>query len=108
MERDARKAENESLFREVNERVEDTAIRWGTAESRIAFLCECSDLDCIARVELTIGEYEQVRADGARFVVAPGHADPTVEVVTKKLPGFEVVTKLGGAATRAEADDPRS
>jgi hypothetical protein len=108
VDREARKAENEGLFRDVNERLEDTAIRWGAAESRIAFLCECADLDCVDRVELTVPQYEHVRADGTQFVVALGHADPEVEVVSETFPDFEVVTKLGEAATRAEADDPRS
>ena len=108
VDRDVRKAENESLFRDVNERVEDTAIRWGTSEGRIAFLCECADLECTDRVELTVPEYERVRAEPAHFVISPGHADPAFEVVTATFPGFEVVAKLGAAAARAEADDPRA
>jgi len=108
VDRDVRKAENESLFRDVNERVEDTVIRWGTADGRISFLCECADLDCAERIELTLGEYEHVRAEAAQFVVCPGHANAAFEVVTERYPGYEVVTKLGEAATQAEIDDPRS
>jgi hypothetical protein len=108
VDREGRKASNESLFREVNERVEDTAIRWGTADGMIAFLCECADLECSERVELTVRQYEHIRSEPAQFVLVPGHADPTLEVVTERSPGFEVVTKIGQAAARAEADDPRS
>jgi hypothetical protein len=83
-------------------------VRWGTADGTIAFLCECSDLECTERVELTIGQYEDVRKDPASFLIVPGHVDPQIEVVTESLPGYEIVTKLGQAAARAEADDPRS
>jgi hypothetical protein len=108
VDRDARKAENESLFRDVNERLEDTALRWGSAEHKIAFLCECADLECIDRVELTVAQYEHVRASPTRFAIVPGHADPALEDVTERYPDVEVVTKRGEAATRAEVDDPRS
>jgi hypothetical protein len=108
VDRDVRKANNESLFREVNERVEDTAIKWGTAENRIAFLCECSDLECTTRIELTVPQYEHVRAEPTQFFVAHGHMDPEVEAITETFPSYDIVTKHGQAAARAEADDPRS
>ena len=108
VDRDVRKAENESLFRNVNERIEDTAVRWGTADETIAFVCECSNIDCTVRVELRIPEYEQLRGDPAQFVVAPGHADLAIEEVVQTFRHFEVVRKLGAAAAQAEADDPRA
>ena len=58
-----RAAANESLFRHVNERIEDTAVRWGTTESGIEAVCECDDLDCEGRIHLTVREYEMVRAN---------------------------------------------
>ena len=45
-------AENENLFRRVNERVEDQAT---ADEDRVEFVCECADVDCHERVLLTLG-----------------------------------------------------
>ena len=48
---DERLAKNESLFRAVNERLDDLseAIPW---EKSTDYLCECSDTTCFANIEL--------------------------------------------------------
>jgi len=99
-----RVARNEALFREVNERVEGLA----GDSPRIDFVCECGDLDCLERLELTRTTYEQVRSDPRRFVVAPGHENPDVERVVARLEGYLVVEKVAEAARVAVEHDPRS
>lgn len=101
-----RAARNEALFREFNERVEHLADTVGA--DRIRFVCECGDLDCLKRVELTRGAYEEVRSDAKRFVVAPGHEKPEVERVVAGGEGYLVVEKLEAAAQVAIEHDPRS
>ena len=110
--REERVARNEVLFREFNERVEDMAdasdVRDEGEALRIEFVCECGDLDCLERVQLTRTTYEQVRSDPRRFVVAPGHEDPEVARVVAAREAYVVVEKVGDAARIAIEHDPRS
>jgi hypothetical protein len=101
-----RVARNEALFREFNERVEDLADSGGA--DRVRFVCECGDLDCLDRVELTRAAYEELRSDPTHFVVAPGHENAEVERVVARGEGYHVVEKLEAAAQVAIEHDPRS
>jgi hypothetical protein len=103
----SRIAENEALFREVNEAIERG--QWpGEEDSSTAYRCECARLDCNQLVSLTPKEYERVRTKPRRFVVLPGHEEPGVETVVASGDGYVVVEKLDEAARLAEASDPRS
>lgn len=84
-------ARTESLFREVNERIAEGAERFEADEAE--FICECADAGCTTRVEATLAEYEDVRADGATFLVAPGHEDERVEAVVGQENRHAVVEK---------------
>ena len=97
---------NEALFREINERIE--AGRWPGDDGNPAFLCECARLGCNVLVELTIGEYEHIRGEARRFVLAPGHELPEAERVVERHPAYVVVGKHGVAGTVAEESDPRA
>ena len=105
-ERSDRIARNEAMFRSVNERVEQV-VQPGPDEE-IDFLCECGDSACIETVTLTREAYEQVRTDGAQFVVVPGHEIPQIETVVSRADGFLIVRKLPGEAGIAQETDPRS
>jgi hypothetical protein len=98
-----RLAHNQTLFREVNERIQDLGNPAGATE----FLCECSDQLCITSIELTFGEYEKVRSDSTWFLVKPGHQIPEIERVVSGDHHFLVVEK-GVAQDDLEATDPRS
>lgn len=102
-----RLAKNEALFRDVNERVEEIATEH-TAPEVIEFLCECVDLECLARVELSVEAYERVRADSAQFVVTPGHELPEVEDVVDRQPGYVVVRKHPDTQAAVEERDSRT
>lgn len=103
-----RLAENEALFRSVNERIRDTAERFGADEHTYEFLCECSDPGCAEFVVLSVGEYEEIRSDGRRFVLAPHHDRADIELVVAAEDGHVVVEKVGVAGDIAEALDPRA
>ena len=108
-ERQRRIAENESLFRDVNERVEDTAERFTIGDDFAQeFLCECGDTACTERMTLTLREYESVRANPRRFGVLPGHEIPEVEHVVEQGDRFFVVEKTGVGGPVAEELDPRT
>jgi hypothetical protein len=107
-ERERRLAKNESVFRAVNERIEQVAGAHGTDQHEFAFFCECSNADCTLQLRLTLAAYESARRDPAVFVVAPGHELPQIEEVLQRTAGYQLVRKHGEAAELAEELDPRS
>jgi hypothetical protein len=62
----------------------------------------------VEKVSLTLRQYEEIRAEGTRFVLVPGHSDPTVELVVERTANHDVVEKDGPAGIIAEQEDPRS
>jgi hypothetical protein len=103
-ERDARVAKNETVFREVNERVRDLT----DFKEQIEFLCECGDGTCLDPVTMSVEEYERVRAESTWFLIVPGHAVPDVETVLEEHEGFQVVEKRDGVPAAIAIDaDPR-
>lgn len=93
-----RLALNEALFRDVNERIREISDTFEQADATYDFLCECSDPSCSERVVLTPAEYEHVRAEPTRFVVAKGHALPEIESVVEQARDHVIVEKEGAAA----------
>jgi hypothetical protein len=98
-------AKTESRFRDVNERIADTAELVGADE--VALVCECADPLCGHRIDAPVGDYEETRADGAHFLVAPGHEKPEHERVLKTRPGYRIVEKLRGVGAVARRLNPR-
>ena len=56
-----RHALNEALFRDVNERIAESAENFETDKTE--FVCECADPSCTERVPATLAEYENVRTE---------------------------------------------
>jgi hypothetical protein len=90
-----RAAKNESLFREVNERIAELQEDFGKTYGSAHFICECSYLECTTRLELRLDEYEEVRSVRTHFVVAAGHADAENERVVRRTDRYLVVEKEG-------------
>lgn len=100
-------ARTEALFREVNERIAESAERFGADES--SFVCECADPTCTHRVQASLVEYERVRDDGATFMLVPGHEDDRVEAVVRHRDGHAIVEKLAEPVRRLALElDPRA
>jgi hypothetical protein len=100
-------AQNEVLFREVNERVRDVASHLGD-DGGYEYFCECANKDCTFRVALSLADYEAIRRDPRQFVVLPDHYTPEIEVVVHETAAFWIVRKSGEAGRYVEALDPRS
>jgi len=100
-----RRALNENIFREMNERLERLGEEFG--DGTLAFLCECSDPVCTAAILIPVSVYEAVRDHARRFVIVPGHEREAVERVTERHADYLVVEKLGEAGEVAEETDPR-
>ncbi len=106
--RRSRAARNESLYRNVNEAIRQTTVGFSDRGEELAeFICECARGDCTLRLELTIDEYESVRAAPTHFVVTPAHHQPDLETVVRRTPSYWVVEKVGAGATMAATLDPR-
>jgi hypothetical protein len=100
MSREERIAYNEAWCRDLNERKAEW-VRSGDLAA--GFRCECSQMTCGARMQLSEREWEEVRSQDNRFAVAPGHsAADDVEQVVKEYPHFWIVEKRGEAGEVAE------
>lgn len=93
-----RAAKNQSLFRAVNETIDELS----ASTSPTRFICECAET-----VSLSREEYERIRSDSNRFFVVTGHELPEVDEVTGSVDGYLVVAKLGVGGDLAERLDPR-
>ena len=95
---------NESLFREVNEHIEDLSENAAFTQ----FVCECLDQTCDQRVSMTIEEYEYIRAESNRFFVLPGHDASEIDEVLEATDRYLVIRKIGAGGHVAEHLDPRT
>jgi hypothetical protein len=102
-----RRATTEALFRNVNERIAESAERFDAEETD--FVCECSDANCTHRVSASLAEYEEVRDDPTTFLVAPGHEERDIERVVSDRGRFRIVEKFQRAVRRTVVRlDPRT
>ena len=105
-----RKAANEAVFRNVNERIKQLQHSFALAEREpLQMICECDRLDCMERVSVGVDAYELIRSHPDRFVVSPGHEDTQVDEVVGETSGYTIVRKRpGGPRDVAVETDPRS
>ena len=100
-------AENESLFRSANERIELEAESMGYQGTKIPFLCECPDVSCTDIVQLTVADYENIRTGPTRFFVVPGHQAVAVQahaaIVIEERDDVVISEKIGIAGRVAAA-----
>ena len=75
---------NEALFRAANEEIARARNELGLLDGKTPFLCECDDAACRTVVQLAVDEYDEVRADAARFVVVPGHGIASGQLVADR------------------------
>ena len=87
--------ENEVIFKDVNKNIkefikEETA---GTSATVLPFYCECSDPECIDRINLSTTKYEKLHKGSRYYITMVGHEFPEVETVISKESNFQVVQK---------------
>ena len=103
---ETRMAQTESAFREVNEAIAKTAVRFEAHE--VDFVCECADPGCAHRVTADLEDYEEVREESTHFLIAPGHEEPQIERVIERTGEYTVVEKFGTTVGRVVRNlDPR-
>jgi len=112
LDRQARAAKNQALFREINERVHKLEGRLNAVAPAATsdWFCECVNESCFVRITMPHNEYDAIREDGARFFVAPSddHVWPDVERITEQTADYWIVEKMGEAERLAKRLDPRS
>jgi hypothetical protein len=106
--RKERIARNEASFRDINERLSEGLQQLPDNPERLEFICECGRQECEEHVQLSLGEYEQVRQDSRRFAVVRGHVIPDAEDVVSSHEWFDVVEKVGEAIELTDEADPRT
>jgi len=107
MGRPDRLARNQSVFRNIIERIERLLGRVPESLDRNEFLCECADERCVEHIAISRADYKLIREDPRRFAVAPGQAHVYAEAETIVARGelYWVVEKIGeaGKVAREEA-----
>jgi hypothetical protein len=99
-----RRAKNEALFREVNERIRELSLMNAAPAE---YLCECGRPECMTAFPVPPDAYRAVRSHERRFLVRPEHVDPEIEVVVEQTEQYAVVEKIGEAAEIVEAHSDR-
>jgi hypothetical protein len=94
MDRKQRIEENEKLFREVNERVEQMQATFQSGPDP-EWACECGDEACFEKVTVPLAEYHEIRSHDDWFLIKAGHEKVDVERVVKQQNGYYVVEKDG-------------
>ena len=107
--RQARAARNQALFRAVNDEIR-AASEVAACDGRTVhdFVCECAAETCTTPVRLSLRDYDRLRTNPRRFVVAPGHEEPGLEQIVQEGPMATIVEKLGAAGDVAVESDRRS
>jgi hypothetical protein len=103
--REVRAARNESLFRSVNEKLEQLNEAFETLDGRHTIVCECAELTCLRTLDIEERAYLEVRENPRRFVVLPDHVCADVERVVGAFDGYAIVEKEHTAGAVAEAFD---
>jgi hypothetical protein len=101
---------NEARLRGLNEQLVASNAGYKWAEPPFAdWTCECGDESCFEPVRLSVEEYEAVRVEPTRFLIAPSgeHVTPGVERVVQREERYWLVEKIGVGAEVSEKLDPR-
>ena len=101
-----RVALNESRFRQINDKLRADLAKLPHEPDLIPFVCECGNPTCTAILELTVAQYEAIRADSRRFIVLAGHEIADLETVVAHEAGYAVVEKLAESGPLVDTTDP--
>jgi hypothetical protein len=77
-------AQNEALFREVNERINDVAVNHGIG-TIYEYLCGCANAECTFRLQLREGGYGKVRADLTGLLCCPSTSHLIGRYIARKI-----------------------
>jgi hypothetical protein len=95
---------NQQLFREVNDKLCELSIHELDAPwtGKTTYLCECADPACLDTIELTLDEYENLRAESDLRAVAPGHEQPGCQVILRTQRFSMISSPVSRASPRGD------
>jgi hypothetical protein len=99
--------ENQVVFRSTNEKIKQNfdalkslALHEEQREfahrpnSKLYYICECSDENCHQRIKLLQSTYDKIHRKRNRFIIVDGHETIEVEKVVERHPTYAVVEKF--------------
>jgi hypothetical protein len=92
-EREARAAQNELVFRAVNEQIVKMTDRFREQLSDIDIVCECANTNCVGTIRIHADEFAKIEHASGTFLVLPGHEDESVERVVERSQSYVTVWK---------------
>jgi hypothetical protein len=105
-ERKRRIAENEAIFRAVNDQIRGVTATLASTGETITVVCECGTSSCTDQFDVGLADYARVRSDSTLFLTRPGHDFPETETVVEKSERYWIVQKHPGEpAELARATD---
>ena len=97
-----RVSKNQDAFRRANDEIAARA-RALDEEERTPFLCECAKERCTQVVLLSLDEYEDVRSDSGRYLIAPGHTPGPDERVLEESDRYWITERNGNGVRHISA-----
>ena len=91
--REERAAQNELVFRAVNEQIMKMTERFRAQLSDVDIVCECADAQCVGTIRVAFDEFAELERQSGTFLVLPGHEAPDVEDVVERTRTYVVVRK---------------
>ena len=95
-----RRIKNERLFLDLNQRIKRTAsilldqAQMSTQDLELRFACECSNVDCLEEVMLSVRDFDQIHARSGYYLLVKGHAQLDIERVVTETADYAVVRKF--------------
>ena len=99
MPRVVRQAENQKLFREVNERIAELSGMLDERDVPPSFFCECDRVGCREMIQVPLATYRIVRDEDDTYVVLHGHEDHAQEQTVSDHDVFLIVRTLRSKPT---------
>lgn len=90
---DRRLIENEVIFRDVNKNIQEFVESEDETPASLSFYCECSNPDCLERIELPTTLYAKLHKNKKHFITAIGHEFLEVEKILKKHSNYQIIEK---------------
>jgi hypothetical protein len=91
--RNARLVQSQQISRSANERMQALAVAIISAEQLVPFLCECADDACLGRVDMKLGDYDDIHRDRDRYSILRDHQLADGERVVEQRTLYDIVSK---------------
>jgi hypothetical protein len=92
------------LFRQVNDRVRTLNEAFEPILAGGEWVCECADSRCVERIELSLAEYDAIRAHAGRFVALAGHDVSGADRIVERVNGYVIVEQSSNGAAQKRVD----